>query len=165
MTGRWSRSSRVDPRSRGGAPDQVSAQDRRRGRSPLTRGSRHLRAAPVGGRGSIPAHAGEPGGAVAPMPTTRVDPRSRGGAGFIAFGGRSSLGRSPLTRGIRRDVDHLVEAEGSIPAHAGEPTIGMYTPRVARVDPRSRGGAFGSRSSNTAPGGRSPLTRGSRRHD
>ena len=93
------RQGRVYPRSRGGtdmyAPSMISL----RGLSPLTRGN------PVCGSslddrcGSIPAHAGEPGGRCFHPRRLGVYPRSRGGttAGVSVL--MTDNGLSPLTRG------------------------------------------------------------------
>ena len=70
----------VDPRSRGGAGEQMTIADRKDGRSPLTRGSRRGLHPASDGERSIPAHAGEPAIKAQRPPYAKVDPRSRGGA-------------------------------------------------------------------------------------
>ena len=81
------RTRRVHPRPRGEAAPIPSPGQDLPGPSPPTRGSRRGR--PPGGRrpGSIPAHAGKPGGGVAAAGSRPVHPRPRGEAAFTtAFG-------------------------------------------------------------------------------
>ena len=111
----------VDPRSRGGAPYTHLEQLSLKGRSPLTRGSRGDRGSAGPGRGSIPAHAGEPPPLTRPVQPQRVDPRSRGGARLGAPAVSGARGRSPLTRGSLAIHQPRPPLDGSIPAHAGEP--------------------------------------------
>ncbi len=71
-------------------------------------------------------------------------------------------GRSPLTRGRRKQRTNPAGQQRSIPAHAGE-TTGHPAPRpVNEVDPRSRGGDSWCPRCRQTNGGRSPLTRGRR---
>ena len=137
----WSLIPRVDPRSRGGAPQGRELPGAWWGRSPLTRGSLLGRCG-VGFRlGSIPAHAGEPSAVAMRLAQDRVDPRSRGGAWVVAHRRGLVVGRSPLTRGSRPARQRQDPLCGSIPAHAGEPSRRGLAAAPLRVDPRSRGGA------------------------
>ena len=115
------RSSGVDPRSRGGARDRTGGRIVRQGGPPLTRGSR---SPPPQSRRETrwtPAHAGEPPTRPVRSAATRVDPRSRGGAGSRRISRGHTRGGPPLTRGSQpvRVVDRL--GVGWTPAHAGEP--------------------------------------------
>ena len=75
---------------------------------------------------------------------------------------RGRYGRSPLTRGSLGGIHDSAMRDGSIPAHAGEPSWpGSWATRAA-VDPRSRGGARSFPHRPFQCLGRSPLTRGSR---
>ena len=49
-------------------------------------------------------------------------------------------GLSPRTRGNRSVTSRKLSKFGSIPAHAGEPSLTSSRPRAARVYPRARGG-------------------------
>ncbi len=152
---------RVDPRPRGGAPRPHAVTPSASGRSPPTRGSRALSDSIRDWRGSIPAHAGEPDGARPLARGVGVDPRPRGGASLHAANSAHLEGRSPPTRGSQRRACALGAVEGSIPAHAGEPTSTSAGRRRRRVDPRPRGGAHLRQWFSLADGGRSPPTRGS----
>ena len=159
----WAREMGVDPRSRGGADLGPHRKPLVPGRSPLTRGS------PVSSKptsppsGSIPAHAGEPLYGHDARHGRLVDPRSRGGAVVVLVETWSGAGRSPLTRGSRGISLPAAGAEGSIPAHAGEPPLSLIGVIVIMVDPRSRGGAASTHWYGMPSCGRSPLTRGSLR--
>ncbi len=132
------------------------------GRSPRTRGS-HPRAAPAPiPSGSIPAHAGEPLPAEPARWPARVDPRARGGASSGVTSGTTRRGRSPRTRGSPSRTRLRPTPWGSIPAHAGEPTVRTWPGHGTWVDPRARGGASQTAKSLVHVWGRSPRTRGSR---
>ena len=162
---RWRRSlpTPVHPRSRGAAHRLEVAVARYKGPSPLTRGSPRLSARRRSSRRSIPAHAGQPSPAASSRSRAAVHPRSRGAAGSRGRRGRAACGPSPLTRGSPLRGDERHRADGSIPAHAGQPDLGRARRASPRVHPRSRGAA--DRAPPRAPGvpGPSPLTRGSRR--
>ena len=49
-----------------------------------------------------------------------VDPRARGGDGFVSGVELAARGRSPRTRGRHPETGEVSEIPGSIPAHAGE---------------------------------------------
>ena len=154
------------------------------GLSPHTRGNRpRVTWLPVKSTiGSIPAHAGEPvaypaeshPSAAGLSPHTRgnqrrrsnsvtvtscgVYPRTRGGtrhraAGYPALMGRPGL--SPHTRGNLRNRPRVdAPVNGSIPAHAGEPSNkALGPPLVKRVYPRTRGGTTPTESWSTAHAG------------
>ena len=72
-------------------------------------------------RRSIPAHTGEPGAGKSEKSEKRVYPRTHGGTA----GHRAALvdgkGLSPHTRGNLAGQRGRPAADGSIPAHTGEP--------------------------------------------
>ena len=116
----------------------------------------------VGVEGWTPAHAGEPAAWTRTFCSTRVDPRSRGGADVSRARARDELGGPPLTRGSQEHTLIVRGDRGWTPAHAGEPRRGSSSRGGPRVDPRSRGGALAQpRVVEVAKGG-PPLTRGSR---
>ncbi len=132
------------------------------GRSPRERGSRAGGRYVSGRSGSIPAGAGEPGGAGAGGGCAGVDPRGSGGAvPPLPFGTRMA-GRSPRERGSQGRPVINKDRKRSIPAGAGEPGSGSARGRGARVDPRGSGGARSARWSGGWWWGRSPRERGSR---
>ena len=117
--------------------------------------------------GSIPAHAGEPTGPLCNRPRQPVpglSPRTRGSRSQAGRAGghrgnglsprtRGSRtgpsqtrdpppGLSPRTRGSRQFARGRLNAEGSIPAHAGEPSGLMASAAAFTVYPRARGGAL-----------------------
>ena len=136
---------------------------KRQGLSPLTRGNR-TGAVFIGGRdGSIPAHAGQPGSSASARTQGTVYPRSRGATTQCGRGPDCALGLSPLTRGNLGGAVRRHAAQGSIPAHAGQPTCTARSPATARVYPRSRGATHRMGSNHLMARGLSPLTRGNLR--
>ena len=113
---------------------------------------------------SAPCSRGKAPHGMAQAGTRRADPRSRGGAVTTIRRIPAGLGRSPLTRGSRMHGAPSHLSVRSIPAHAGEPSQSPACPSPPGVDPRSRGGAVLQYYPPGAARGRSPLTRGSRRH-
>ncbi len=112
---------RVYPRARGGAWQEGLWQFGDEGLSPRTRGSLIGQAQLAMLRGSIPAHAGEPGFFSAGDGCERVYPRARGGAHPRQTGRARQRGLSPRTRGSLRVLILPSPVRRSIPAHAGEP--------------------------------------------
>ncbi len=111
------------------------------GLSPRTRGSRRqLPDFRIRAR-SIPAHAGEPDRPIRGTSCARVYPRARGGAWRAIPLGMMRAGLSPRTRGSRQQPHRPRHADGSIPAHAGEPLASQRFMGNRRVYPRARGGA------------------------
>ena len=151
----------VYPRPCGGACLGVIAHRDGSGLSPPVRGSllrgveRHVEA------GSIPARAGEPCRSTLPGTPWRVYPRPCGGASR----GRHSLpvsgGLSPPVRGSRRGEPPLAPGERSIPARAGEPSVGSAHSIQYTVYPRPCGGAITSEPPCALRSGLSPPVRGS----
>ena len=152
----------VYPRPRGGATLEFSMKSSEAGLSPPTRGSLGVTDAPLVPARSIPAHAGEPYPTPGCSRRERVYPRPRGGAAGDRAGAPRSRGLSPPTRGslVRRPL--VLEHEGSIPAHAGEPRPTATSTRSSGVYPRPRGGAIPVTVARLAERGLSPPTRGSR---
>ena len=100
----------------------LGGHDEHRGLSPPTRGNlRILVSSPASPR-SIPAHAGEPIHASAMRHRLTVYPRPRGGTHPLLSVIPLYRGLSPPTRGNPLDYNVFNPLEGSIPAHAGEPT-------------------------------------------
>ncbi len=155
-----SRNSRVYPRARGGTIISTKERLSTAGLSPRTRGNPVSSFIAVEGRGSIPAHAGEPRVGLVDIAASGVYPRARGGTLWMVGASLGSLGLSPRTRGNLGEGFCHVRYPGSIPAHAGEPSV--QTPRgiSARVYPRARGGTFRVSRSCASSGGLSPRTRG-----
>src|SRR6266568_2105781 len=98
---RLRRRRRVDPRVRGGAGLSARGEVVHPGRSPRARGSPRQRVFHDLLQGSIPACAGEPTTPSRARPTSRVDPRVRGGACTARRWTKTRHGRSPRARGSR----------------------------------------------------------------
>ena len=114
--------SRVDLRSRGGAPIGAAENPWAQGRSPLARRSLDDPGAPLLPRGSISARAEEP--RPAPRSTRRrwVDLCSRGGASENPRLADYMMGRSPLARRSPGPKRRHRQPSGSISARAEEPS-------------------------------------------
>ena len=132
--------SQVYPRVCGGTGYLYQLMERGAGLSPRVRGN--LRAAESAADlvGSIPACAGEPGGARGPARAAWVYPRVCGGTlaqpAYVDWPG----GLSPRVRGNRRPELAGTGHRGSIPACAGEPSGSGSPARSRRVYPRVCGG-------------------------
>ena len=153
-------SSRVHPRTRGATPVSESPAERIAGPSPHTRGNPVTHGRRAGGRGSIPAHAGQPVTAALSGPASRVHPRTRGATVSTPAAPRSASGPSPHTRGNPRGGVHGVTGTGSIPAHAGQPRRARVARRRLRVHPRTRGATQRPAFATARNWGPSPHTRG-----
>ena len=127
------------------------------------RGNRSRRASASAGHGSIPAHAGEPGG-ISDCPRRRwVYPRACGGTAVSRSAETGSGGLSPRMRGNRCAVSPMAGGRRSIPAHAGEPAISNYPGWGTEVYPRACGGTLNYQFLRRSNGGLSPRMRGNRR--
>ena len=93
---------------------------------------------------------------------TRVDPRASGGARRPYAASTVRQGRSPRERGSQAPAPRLLDAGGSIPARAGEPSRPPPRRRHSGVDPRASGGAVSLARRSRRRSGRSPRERGSR---
>ena len=130
------------------------------GLSPPTRGNLHDVYLWIINNGSIPAHAGEPKCLPSSAPVSAVYPRPRGGTmqALIRLSTLSSL--SPPTRGNRVPLVRRRLRQGSIPAHAGEPSSAGTSTTTPRVYPRPRGGTAPEFDAGSSTTGLSPPTRG-----
>ncbi len=152
---------RVYPRPRGEAWVEGSAIFLRAGLSPPTRGSQPRVHEARRELGSIPAHAGKPGGEGDDRGDPRVYPRPRGEAVTASQGPVHGWGLSPPTRGSRQASNAEHRGSGSIPAHAGKPWPIAHRSTAAGVYPRPRGEAPQMYSERQNGDGLSPPTRGS----
>ena len=131
---------KVYPRACGGTFFGSPASLQLIGLSPRVRGNpKSLQRLPAG-PGSIPARAGEPGGAVVSRAASPVYPRACGGtrAGTMRFPVRRGL--SPRVRGNPQWQPPARPARRSIPARAGEPSGRWKTGFQPTVYPRACGG-------------------------
>ena len=154
---------RVDPRARGEGAPVPRFFDHAGGRSPRTRGRLLQPRVFLRPPGSIPAHAGKAGAIRVENATGGVDPRARGEGLLETARANSDWGRSPRTRGRRREPRHRNAGRGSIPAHAGKARWRSCGRAARRVDPRARGEGLDTPVRATVATGRSPRTRGRRR--
>ena len=109
------------------------------GSSPLTRGIQIRRCHPLQGLRFIPAHAGNTPCLLSDVQVLEVHPRSRGEYRLLMPLILTSVGSSPLTRGIQWLGFDGSRTHGFIPAHAGNTRYGQTCPSPGRVHPRSRG--------------------------
>mgnify|MGYP001336250968 CR=1 FL=1 len=131
------------------------------GGPPLARGSPSFRVGVVGAPGWTPARAGEPNRRSRMPCGSEVDPRSRGGAFYIASHRCQLSGGPPLARGSPRRMCWCSPIPGWTPARAGEPFVSAGSGCGSGVDPRSRGGALPRGLGGVEVGGGPPLARGS----
>ena len=129
-------------------------------KTPRMRGNRCSRRYVGVHRGSIPAHAGEPGEVAAVCVGHRVYPRAcggtRGGDDLIP----PCLGLSPRMRGNLWANSSTTSSPGSIPAHAGEPGCTFWWGPSAGVYPRACGGTLSGAHKSRSRKGLSPRMRG-----
>ena len=130
---------RVYPRARGESAIAVTGALALVGLSPRTRGILCKALWALFVLGSIPAHAGNPFGNCASTCSFRVYPRARGESCDRLLYPFSVEGLSPRTRGIQPHLMREPVMLGSIPAHAGNPSIRPQACRSSRVYPRARG--------------------------
>ena len=154
--------SEVYPRPRGGTRGGRRPSIAWSGLSPPTRGNHRVAEAGALALRSIPAHAGEPAGAVAAACGAAVYPRPRGGTAadlpqFVCVGGLS-----PPTRGNPPFAALPTNGRRSIPAHAGEPPSPSPAAWASPVYPRPRGGTATPPATARGLPGLSPPTRGNR---
>ena len=153
---------RVYPRTHGGTSKARARIRTVPGLSPHTRGNRSVLPERPVFPGSIPAHTGEPKGVIASTAAMAVYPRTHGGTGVDAPQDHSIQGLSPHTRGNPRPERLSPVAQGSIPAHTGEPRPAAACCRRRRVYPRTHGGTNFFANRNILRPGLSPHTRGNR---
>ena len=132
----------VYPRTGGGTAPNPSELVAYRGLSPHGRGNQSPDV--VGGwvLWSIPARAGEPPAYSKSGHTYTVYPRTGGGTGGMFGGSRCGVGLSPHGRGNRPWSCGSTAPLRSIPARAGEPTLGLLRGSVVEVYPRTGGGTL-----------------------
>ena len=135
---RWIR--RVYPRVCGGTRLTGGHGGISQGLSPRVRGNQVRGVAVSGGRGSIPACAGEPSKGQMRSAKDWVYPRVCGGTSAAPHPGPRPRGLSPRVRGNRADYQPVATIGGSIPACAGEPGPGRRSYRHSQVYPRVCGG-------------------------
>ena len=153
---------RVYPRACGGAVARMAVIRLGLGLSPRMRGSRSDLSYGIRYKGSIPAHAGEPGRAAGRAGRPGVYPRACGGARSRVTFSNFPEGLSPRMRGSRRQRQPVRAGVRSIPAHAGEPLGEDDSGAKYRVYPRACGGALHRPAPATKGYGLSPRMRGSR---
>ena len=151
---------RVYPRACGGTGGPAIPACHTPGLSPRMRGNPRDRAPPAPELGSIPAHAGEPDGSTTTRSRRGVYPRACGGTQVHGRLLRSRLGLSPRMRGNRVARQSGPARMGSIPAHAGEPSLLRYLDFLYGVYPRACGGTSPSSSLPANHAGLSPRMRG-----
>ena len=158
--GRLMASGGLSPPTRGTPLGVVTDELICQGLSPPTRGTPSPRASRHRGRGSIPAHAGNPPFGEAGDCATRVYPRPRGEPPRSGASGPAHQGLSPPTRGTPNSTSCRASGTGSIPAHAGNPSDSMSHGDLKGVYPRPRGEPGPWIRDTTRVMGLSPPTRG-----
>ncbi len=151
----------VYPRVCGGACSMGERSWRWTGLSPRVRGSQSGDGVGRTISGSIPACAGEPSPPVGRRPADAVYPRVCGGAGDPHESKIGIIGLSPRVRGSPQIQAPSLDESRSIPACAGEPTLGLPQSRFRAVYPRVCGGALSHKSCKLCTRGLSPRVRGS----
>ena len=153
----------VHPRACGGNTDWVTGATNPTGPSPRLRGKLRPRAGGWPSQGSIPAPAGETSGKLVGRLNPQVHPRACGGNGSGIESLTRIFGPSPRLRG-KRGLRCGKQGRGrSIPAPAGETSLGASGARPQSVHPRACGGNPERRVEDAAQGGPSPRLRG--KHD
>ncbi len=151
---------RVYPRVCGGTYLSYSAMAIAAGLSPRVRGNRSITACMNPFSGSIPACAGEPAVAETLKSDWKVYPRVCGETRFPPARLLRLKGLSPRVRGNRGQVVLRVVVGGSIPACAGEPSVGAGRRHFAKVYPRVCGGTVPKMRLTSPVAGLSPRVRG-----
>ena len=151
---------RVYPRVCGGTVESSGMPSGYPGLSPRVRGNLTAALLPGMCTGSIPACAGEPSCAPGAAPARAVYPRVCGGTASPAPAGRGEAGLSPRVRGNRTIVRYSDEANRSIPACAGEPSVRPVEPSSSGVYPRVCGGTRPLNCTSPPSPGLSPRVRG-----
>ena len=132
----------------------------RKGLSPHVRGNRAVARHRQPAHGSIPARAGEPSIATSSRTGGRVYPRTCGGTRGRLADDHVRGGLSPHVRGNPGASDRRRNANGSIPARAGEPCSSAAFRSRRRVYPRTCGGTLDQLASPVFGAGLSPHVRG-----
>ena len=150
----------VYPRECGGTSVSATLEHRRGGLSPRVRGNQTQSGFLEKGLRSIPASAGEPLVIRLNLPPQTVYPRECGGTLLIFTHAPKPTGLSPRVRGNLHKRDAERPCEGSIPASAGEPPVGVVKGAQVGVYPRECGGTMRGVSIRFGCGGLSPRVRG-----
>ena len=153
-------SPRVYPRACGGTKQPLHVVGPVWGLSPRMRGNPGRSSRTVRRRGSIPAHAGEPGVRQVSGAQLRVYPRACGGTMSNSRLSYRNTGLSPRMRGNPSASWGPTARGRSIPAHAEEPVLGLPEARESKVYPRACGGTTGLFGDIDWLGGLSPRMRG-----
>ena len=148
------------PRSRGVYTADGSSPDSRRGSSPLARGLHGHPGDGDGGARIIPARAGFTSAATSAAAPAADHPRSRGVYMRWPAHDRSSMGSSPLARGLRIEAFQRYLNTGIIPARAGFTTRFLVLRTWLWDHPRSRGVYCAPLLGISKRSGSSPLARG-----
>ena len=135
-----------------------------RGSSPLSRGIRLFCSLFGAAHGIIPALAGNTSHRQPVCQCNTDHPRSRGEYEPPTDLRADMYGSSPLSRGIHVATVVDFQAEGIIPALAGNTRVCSRVARKWWDHPRSRGEYRGWRHTPCTPAGSSPLSRGIRAH-
>ena len=144
----------------GGTPIPPPPTREKQGLSPRVRGNHKPIIAANPDKRSIPACAGEPAQCKIIAEILQVYPRVCGGTRVKAAASFASRGLSPRVRGNRLRPRPGPAGKGSIPACAGEPSIGSRNAAFSRVYPRVCGGTATGRFQAVAGVGLSPRVRG-----
>ena len=140
VTGRFCTIRAVYPRVCGGTEDAGGLTGYDPGLSPRVRGNRPGVVHESADRRSIPACAGEPRGGGQPDAPGEVYPRVCGGTVLRRIPHRVAAGLSPRVRGNPTRTLRVAFAPWSIPACAGEPSVGTCSSMSRTVYPRVCGG-------------------------
>ena len=111
---------------------------------------------------SIPARAGEPHADRLDLPRTAVYPRPCGGTVMLWHEKKKEWGLSPPVRGNPEREFWRYMGRGSIPARAGEPSLGACVCQLVGVYPRPCGGTLSELPTTSSGYGLSPPVRGNR---
>ncbi|VFS82365.1 Domain of uncharacterised function (DUF2825) [Raoultella terrigena] len=156
------RSGSVYPRWRGEHLCRSAKSSRRRGLSPLARGTLEVRLPHLHERQFIPAGAGNTQHSQQMIAMASVYPRWRGEHSTLSTNDCDGIGLSPLARGTLITGGHNCALIRFIPAGAGNTPRARHTSACRSVYPRWRGEHSVSRHWRLTPFGLSPLARGTR---
>ena len=148
------------PRSRGEHLTSIVTRPRRRGSSPLARGTRPSTSTPQNPTGLIPARAGNTMERGHVHPEHGAHPRSRGEHAATLFSVGSRSGSSPLARGTPGVDAACLVIVGLIPARAGNTNFLEIPAASPWAHPRSRGEHIHDDRRRINSLGSSPLARG-----
>ena len=151
------------PRSRGEHLTSIVTRPRRRGSSPLARGTRPSTSTPQNPTGLIPARAGNTMERGHVHPEHGAHPRSRGEHAATLFSVGSRSGSSPLARGTPGVDAACLVIVGLIPARAGNTNFLEIPAASPWAHPRSRGEHIHDDRRRINSLGSSPLARGTPR--